>query len=1651
MKLLLLLFVCTGVLSASSIDLPQVNPSHLRQHISLPKGATLVQPPANLVQKLSGVPHGAEVQISLPAPTGTWVLNVSSYSVLTPRVTAVAMTSEGEVPLTVPEHVMLSGTVAGRDQSRVFLAVFATHITGVVEIEQPDGLRRFIIAPDTVIDHTMAPSIVFETALVDQGPSDARRCVSEDLPDYQRKADSIMAIAESYRASSPTDQLHSSTVHELFLALECDSTFYTRQESNLTRAAQYALTLAGACGAVYRRDANVAIRVPFLRIWTQTDPYVGTIGERLTKIREYWGANMRHVQRSVTCMLSGSGGGGLAWVGVLCGGYGFNVSGVDGRVNFPASGYIWDIDVTSHELGHNIGSSHSHNCSWNPPIDSCWYAEGGCFDYVLPQRGNIMSYCHLQYTGNALSFHPRVASLFNRVMESSPCITTEAPTMDVDVDVTAIVLPEAGATIPVGTSFTPQAIVINSGTSAVSAAVVTLRLSNLQNDTLDTQSVNVSLAVGQADTVRFAPLRLDQSGSYVMEAGIAAEGDAFATNNIMTRPFRVGDLGANRLRVVWPNGGETLTTGDTVRVRYTATGEAAGDQVTIQYSTNNGLTWLNVRRSAPVDTVGAEWIVPPTPSTTCRVRILRFGEAQVYDLSDQAFTIRLPRDAEAVEILHPEPNSTAATPLIPRVVVRNRGSEPLTNVRVQLAITWVRANSPSVVVDTVLATMVPGATDTVELAATPLLMAGVQVASLTVEASGDQNPENNRFARQFTAEGLAAPVSLRVEPGPNRVLLSWPSDGLAAVTDIDILRAEGDGELQILRTVAPTVTNWLDTSVRDGQVYDYALRSRAGSLIGVATDRRGVRPATAPYGLDLRAPTALGPTPAAVDVPLPTRLVWSSVPHAQRYVIQLSASADFVDPAYVLVTDNAGWLTAPVQAAQTWWWRARAINEGFTGPWSAPASFTTTASCAGGALQVHGGDGRAVGTDFTWSGGPVTVEWWMYLHPDSVRNSSVFAVGGSDNQGNRFQAHAPWGNRNIYWDYGNMRENGRLETRMLTIGAWTHIALVSDGAGRMEIYQDGQLTASKQVADQPKDLKQITIGSQHSGGYFAGMIDEFRIWTVARTQEQILATMTTTEPPSTDRTGLYAMWRMNESSGATLTDDAGRGGALTMQGASQRVASGASVNCVSAIRLPAPTLVTPGTVAATTVHRYPLRWNAVQGAEWYEVEVFAADTVADTPVHHAVNVRDTELMVQGLPASTTCAWRVRAHSSKGQSSWTTAAIVTPSACASHVVQFTGENDFFVNPDLLFRGKQTTVEYWAYVTAADVGNRSAFNVGEADESTNRFQAHAPWRDRKVFFDFGDTRAGGRLEAAYDNALDGWNHVALTSNGIDDMTVYFNGVQVAQSSFAGSPSEQSSVTIGGNRVGRFLFRGLMSDFRLWNEVRSAQQIRAGMYDRLPSGMSHLIGVWPLDDARGTVAGDLSPAGWDAAATTAPQWQPDTSRRFMQVPPALRGLRQVVIGDTVEYTLHGGPYAEVSYRVTNGMILTPSEPQALRVAWTAGVGQGTICITRTFEGGCVDSACYDVLVQQPVSVAEGETASPAAVDVQPNPATDHVMIRWAGDVERIAVLDAIGRVVATIQPQAGMAASNLDTSDWSVGVYYVTATIGGTVHTQPVIIQR
>lgn len=111
---------------------------------------------------------------------------------------------------------------------------------------------------------------------------------------------------------------------------------------------------------------------------------------------------------------------------------------------------------------------------------------------------------------------------------------------------------------------------------------------------------------------------------------------------------------------------------------------------------------------------------------------------------------------------------------------------------------------------------------------------------------------------------------------------------------------------------------------------------------------------------------------------------------------------------------------------------------------------------------------------------------------------------------------------------------------------WMHIAATYDQSS-IKIYINGNLDATLNAnAALPTGSESWYIGKRwDSNELFRGVMDEIRVWNVARTQAQIQASMNTSVP--TNSTGLRAYYKLDESAGTSTADATGNGynGTLT--------------------------------------------------------------------------------------------------------------------------------------------------------------------------------------------------------------------------------------------------------------------------------------------------------------------------------------------------------------------------------------------------------------------------------------------------------------------------------------------------------------------------
>lgn len=162
-------------------------------------------------------------------------------------------------------------------------------------------------------------------------------------------------------------------------------------------------------------------------IWTTPDPFPtdnsNNVLNAYTNLRTdlQGDADLAHLVG-----LGGNGLGGIAWLNVLCGNNHFHAySDIDPNYNnFP--NYSWTVEVVTHEMGHNIGSQHTHWCGWNGgAIDNCYTPEGNCQPGPPPSNGGtIMSYCHLTSYGINFNngFGPQPGDKIRSKVQNASCL-----------------------------------------------------------------------------------------------------------------------------------------------------------------------------------------------------------------------------------------------------------------------------------------------------------------------------------------------------------------------------------------------------------------------------------------------------------------------------------------------------------------------------------------------------------------------------------------------------------------------------------------------------------------------------------------------------------------------------------------------------------------------------------------------------------------------------------------------------------------------------------------------------------------------------------------------------------------------------------------------------------------------------------------------------------------------------------------------------------------------------------------------------------------------------------------------------------------------------------------------------------------------------
>jgi PKD repeat protein len=324
-------------------------------------------------------------------------VELSVFSPFAPGCKIVEMTDSGPVEHPVPtSRRYFSARVLGSSKGFGLFTFEGEDFSGFISVD--NGLYIYGVTPGPQGER-LAASSKFDPSLQ---PERYHQCENDQLAVQAPLGD--RPLPANFAMNLSTTPLQAN------LAIEMDFESYTYFHT-VPASVQYAADLLAAMSVIYQADIQTTLGAVNVRVWsTSNDPYrsgTGTSG-LLDDLKAEYVAHMGSINRATAMLMSRRSMGGIAWVDALCSkNYGYAVCGIDGSHTYPTSAWTWDANCTTHELGHNFKSHHTHcygtNVGLPDWIDKCYNGEGGCFSgaVVNPPMSEktIMSYCHLLSPG----------------------------------------------------------------------------------------------------------------------------------------------------------------------------------------------------------------------------------------------------------------------------------------------------------------------------------------------------------------------------------------------------------------------------------------------------------------------------------------------------------------------------------------------------------------------------------------------------------------------------------------------------------------------------------------------------------------------------------------------------------------------------------------------------------------------------------------------------------------------------------------------------------------------------------------------------------------------------------------------------------------------------------------------------------------------------------------------------------------------------------------------------------------------------------------------------------------------------------------------------------------------------------------------------
>ncbi|MGH2490321.1 MAG: LamG-like jellyroll fold domain-containing protein [Candidatus Limnocylindria bacterium] len=470
-----------------------------------------------------------------------------------------------------------------------------------------------------------------------------------------------------------------------------------------------------------------------------------------------------------------------------------------------------------------------------------------------------------------------------------------------------------------------------------------------------------------------------------------------------------------------------------------------------------------------------------------------------------------------------------------------------------------------------------------------------------------------------------------------------------------------------------------------------------------------------------------------------------------------------------------------------------------------------------------------------------------------------------------------------------------------------------------------------------------------------------------------------------------------------------------------------------------PPVVSEISVSSLTNTAATISWTTNEPAD-SQVEYGTTTTYGTLSALDGARVTSHSVALGALSAGQTYHYRVRSRDAAGNLAVSSdQTLTTTSGASANSLALNGTSAYAEAPnasELNNTGDWTLEAWFKDETPAGYNHPTAYIVMKGDTNSN---SEAPYF---LGVQWNGLFAGGRTAWANHSVTyslatttaNAWHHAAAVFVASSrQVTLYLDGVQVAQGTLAARTATGNSLPVGIGRNGTAggFWRGKIDDVRIWNIARGGANIASTFGTELSAPESGLIGNWRFDEGAGSTAADMAgvpqnamlvgAASWssDAGAAAAGPPVPDTN------PPAVTAITASGVsnsGATITWTTDEPADTQVDYGTTSAY-------------GSSTTLDGTLVVTHSSSiGGLAAAQTYHYRVR--------------SRDAAGNLATSPDLTFTTTSTPPASSLDLSGTAAYAVAPHA----TELNvTGDWTVETWFKDETPGGYNHPTTYLVMK